>query len=121
MNTPTRWLTTAKILDEKRRAVMLAVFDDAIVPIKSMFTVRMDLPNHPQSDAYQLDIDALTMEQRFDVITLLSKMYKIDRDQAEMYFYSQGVPILAKDVSVCCADPAVFISPVEEQSNGATV
>jgi hypothetical protein len=111
MNTQNRWLTTAKILDPKRRALLLPIFPDAIVPIKSMFTVRMDLPNHPQSDAYQLDVNALTMEQRFDVIEMLSKTYKIDLDQAEIYFCSQGIGILAKDVSVCCSDPAMCLTP----------
>lgn len=99
MNTPGHWTTTAKILDGKRRELWIEIFPDAVVPIKSMFTIKTDLPGHPGAEAYMLDLDAISLDQRAKMIDVLAGRFNIPRDEVAKEI-DGGVPILAEGVTV---------------------
>ena len=113
MNTPNHWTTTAKILDGKRRELYAEIFSDAIVPIKCMFTIRCDLPGHPDAEAYMLDLDAISLDQRAKLIDVLATRFNITREEiaAEL---DRGVPILAENVSVMSTDLGMMMSMVDD-------
>jgi hypothetical protein len=102
VSTRNNWPITAKVLDGPRRELWLPIFEDAIVPIKSMFTIKTDLPGHPQAEAYMLDLDAISPDQRARMIDVLATRFNISREEIADEI-ERGVPILAEGVSVECS------------------
>jgi hypothetical protein len=99
MDTRKNWPITAKILEGTRRALWIEIFPDAVLPIKSMFTIKTDLPGHPGADAYMLDLDAISPDQRAKMIDVLATRFNIPREELADEI-EKGVPILAEGVSV---------------------
>lgn len=110
MNTKDSWLTTAMIHDEPRRALWSTVFPDGVVPIKSIFTLKLSVPEHHQDvDCYMLDLDALSDMQINGVIAVISLRFGIPEAEVRNELY-QGVPIIAEGVSVSTRDQGIFFS-----------
>ena len=99
MNTKEKWDTTVKILDGPRRALYAEIFAEAVLPIKTVFTRKADLPGKLNADVYFLDIDVISDEQRKKLITVLAKRWEIPLDEMEQEL-DKGVPILADGVIV---------------------
>ena len=102
MNAINNWTTTATILDGPRRKLWEEIFPGAVVPIKSLFTIKCDLPGHPGAEAYMLDLAAISADQRAKLIDVLARRFGEDPAwvAAEL---DNGVPILAEGVSVECS------------------
>lgn len=113
MNTKGNWLTTATILDEERREIWGFVFQNATVPIKSIFPQTVTVPGHENALAYMLDLDALTDLEREDVITVISAIFKIDSEEVRRDLHL-GVPILAEGTSVMTRDQGIAFSMLGE-------
>lgn len=109
MNTRDNWLTTATIHDIKRLAFWGLVFPGGVVPIKSILTQKVNVPGHRNSDAYMLDLDALTDDQLWGVCHVISSLfnYPIEEVRAEI---GLGVPILAEGTSVSTRDQGLAMS-----------
>ena len=117
MNTKDNWLTTATILDEPRRELWGKVFPGAKVPIKSILTCKVNVPGHSNADAYMLDLDAITDEQREGLIAVISTRFSIPIDEVRRDL-RQGVPILAEGVSVSTRDQGIFFSMIGDDLHG---
>jgi len=102
-NTKDRWLITATIYDEPRRELWIKVFPYAMVPIKSVDTVKVNVPGHPDADAYMLDLDAITDLQREHLIMVISMKFDIAVEDVRKDI-DKGVPILAEGVTVAISD-----------------
>ena len=104
MNAIDKWITTATIHDEPRRALWQTVFPDGIVPIKSIFTTKLSVPEHHHDvDCYMLDLDALSEEQINGVVAVIHVRFGIPMDEVRKEL-PNGVPIIAEGVSVASSD-----------------
>jgi len=113
MNTKDDWKTTARIYDGPRRAKWISIFPDAVVPIKSILTCRVNVPGHRSVDAYMLDLDAISDEQREAVAKLLAESFGILLDEVRVEL-DQGVPILADGVVVTERDQGMLFSMIHD-------
>lgn len=116
MNTKNKWLTTATIHDEPRREVWSVIFPGGMVPIKSILTCKVNVPGHQNADAYMLDLDAISDEQKEMICDLISMLFNIPIDEVRNEI-SQGVPVLAEGVSVGTADPGIFFSMIGDEQD----
>jgi hypothetical protein len=108
MNTPENWTTTASVTNPERRQFWLDVFGVDRVPIKSILPQRVALPGFEAgTDAYMLDLPAISPEQRKRLIAAIAQKFNIPVDEVEAEL-DQGVPILASDVLVSSSDPVFF-------------
>jgi hypothetical protein len=116
MNSIDKWLTTATIHDEPRRSLWSVVFPDARVPIQSISTRKVNVPGHQNADAYMLDLDALTNEQREGIILVISTRFQtpIEEVRAEI---GAGVPILAEGVTVSTWNQRGFFSLINDEED----
>lgn len=115
MNAIDKWITTATIRDEPRRALWQTVFPDGIVPIESIFTTKLSVPEHHHDvDCYMLDLDALNERQINGVIGVISVRFDIPEEDVRRDLH-QGVPIIAEGVSVATADQGVFFSMLDDE------
>ena len=114
MNIKDNWLTTATINDEPRRALWSTVFPDAVVPIKSIFTYKLSIPEHHHDvNCFMLDLDALNEKQISGVVAVLSLRIGIDEDEVRKELH-QGVPIVADGVTVTSKDFGLLMSMVDD-------
>jgi len=108
MNTQTDWKTVAVIHDPERLKFWQAVLGGDRAPIKSILTISVHVPDDNggtrQADAYFLDLNAITTEQREKLIRAIAKRFVIPVDEVERAIDDQGVPILTEDVSVSSSD-----------------
>jgi hypothetical protein len=77
MNTKDDWKRTATIHDERRRALWSEVFPGGVMPIQVPVTCKVNVPGHESVDAYMLDLDAISDEQREGVITIIAKTFNM--------------------------------------------
>jgi hypothetical protein len=114
MNTQTNWKTVAVIHNPERLKFWQDVLDGDRAPIKSIFTISVHVPDGNggthQTDAYFLDLNAITPEQREKLIRAIAKRFVIPVDEVERAIDDQGVPILAEDVSVSSSDLGLLFS-----------
>ena len=120
MNTKDEWKTTVKILDELRRELWIQIFPDAVVPIKSIFPSKVNVPGHKHADAYMLDLAALSDAQREGVITLLAFKFGEELEDVEREI-DAGVPILADGVVVGTTDQGLFFSMIDVEDRGNAI
>jgi hypothetical protein len=118
MNTQTDWKTVAVIHDPERLKFWQAVLGGDRAPIKSILTISVHVPDDNegtrQADAYFLDLNAITTEQREKLIKSIAKRFVIPVDEVERAIDDQGVPILAEHVSVSSSDPGSFFSTIDD-------
>ena len=112
MNTPTNWKTVAVIHHPGRLKFWQAVFDGDRAPIKSIFTINVTVPEIGTTEAYMLDLNAITAEQREKLIRAISERFSIPVDEVAKEV-DQGVPIPAKDVSVSSSDLIDYIDDID--------
>ena len=103
MNTKDRWITTVCIVDPVRYDLWKEVFLYATVPIQSTIPCKVNVPGHQYVDAYMLDLDAISDEQREGVIMLLAKTFSEDVNEVRLEI-DKGVAILAEGVTVHVSD-----------------
>jgi hypothetical protein len=113
MNTRDDWTTTARIYDEPRRALWMQIFPDAVIPIRSILTQRVRVPERGEVDAYMLDLDAISDDQREGVIRLISRRFEIPIEEVRAEI-DLGVPIIAEGVSVSTRDQGILFSMEED-------
>lgn len=111
-----KWVTTATIHDEPRRALWSSVFPGATIPIRSILISKADLPGISNADVYFLDLDAITDEQREGLITVIANRFMIPIDEVRSEI-NQGVPILAEGVTVSSADQGLLFSLIEDEDD----
>jgi hypothetical protein len=117
MNTQTDWKTVAVIHNPERLKFWQAVLGGDRAPIKSILTISVHVPDDNggtrQADAYFLDLNAITTEQREKLIRSIAKRFVIPVDEVERAIDDQGVPILAEDVSVTSSDQGLLFSVID--------
>lgn len=114
MNAVDKWVTTATIYDEPRRALWQTVFPDGVVPIKSIFTTKLSVPEHHHDvDCFMLDLDALNERQVAGVIAVISIRFGIPEEDVRGELH-QGVPIIAEGVTVATADAGIIFSLMDD-------
>jgi hypothetical protein len=85
------------------------------VPIKSIFTLKLSVPEHHQDvDCYMLDLDALSETQINGVVAVISLRFGIAEDEIRGQLHEQGVPIIADGVSVRTLDQGIILSMIED-------
>lgn len=114
MNTPTEWQTTATVTNPERRAFWESIFGTAILPILSFIPVRVNVPGHPNTLAYMLDLRLISPEQRKRLIRALSKNFNVPLAEVEATLDARGVPVLADDVSVSSSNQGLFFSALDD-------
>lgn len=98
-NTKDRWMLTATIEEPKRRELWIQIFPYATVPILSIIPVKVSVPDFGECDAYMLDLDVISDEQREGVIRIIAKRFNIPIEEVRAEI-DQGVPIIADDVKI---------------------
>ena len=109
MNTPDDWKTTARIINPTRATLWRQVFGGEEVPIRSIIPTNVNLPGHPDTLAYFLDLSAITPEQRQRLITAIAEKFHLPPAEVAADI-DAGVPILASDVIVSSTDRSVLAS-----------
>ena len=104
MNTKDRWLLTVTIVDPERRERWIKIFPYASMPIKSVETVKVNVPGHEKADAYMLDLDAISDEQCEGVARIVAMTIGIPIEEARAEIFIGGLPILAEGVNVILSD-----------------
>jgi hypothetical protein len=82
-----------------------------------MLTRKVNVPGHLNADAYMLDLDVITDDQREGLITVISARFQIPIDEVRSEL-RQGVPILAEGVMVGTSDQGMFFSMVGDDIHG---
>lgn len=97
MNTPDNWQTTARIHNPERLTLWQATFGSDTVPIKSIIPRRANLPGKPDALIYEMDLAAITSEQRTRLVEALAQKFNLPAAEIEANLDEQGCPILADD------------------------
>jgi len=113
MNTQDDWKTVAIIQNPERLEFWKKVLGGNRAPIKSIFTTRVRVPEKGVTDAFMLDLQAITAEQRERLIQAIAERFNIPIDEVAKEI-DQGVPILAEDVSVSTTEPGLMFSIIDD-------
>jgi hypothetical protein len=87
---------TVTIMDPQRKAEWESIFGTATVRVKSPVPVLADLPGKPNSMIFELDLEAITPEQRGKLVAHLAGKFGISAVEVEANLDDHGVPILAE-------------------------
>lgn len=97
---------TAHIVgDSPRAGDWLHVFGGPSVPITSPVPIRANLPGHPDTLIYLVDLPLLTPEQRTRLVEHIAGRFGIPVAEVETDLDASGYPILADDVIVSIKNP----------------
>lgn len=99
---------TARISDHdpQRAATWRMVFQSDEVALRSPFPAFAMLPEgRGKTLIYDLDIEALTAEQRERLVLHISGRFNVSAEQVEAQLSVVGCPILAEDVTVVVERP----------------
>lgn len=116
MNTKDDWQTTVTIHDEHRAAVWGKIFPGARMPILSIVPSQADLPGQPGARVYMLDLNAITDEQRDQLVHGLAEHFGIDPEEVRQEL-GMGVPILTDDTSVESTDQGLMMSLIDDDDD----
>ncbi len=94
----------ATITNPQRAKELRDIFGTATLPVMRPTPERMDLPDRPGALVYLLDIAALTPEQVQRLTLHIVDKYHLPACYIPEEF-ERGIPILATDCVVACADP----------------
>jgi len=111
MNTPMNWLTTAKVIDPERKKFWIDALGVDEVPIRSIVSQLIDLPGIPNARVYMLDIDALTVCEKFSLRRALAKRFGLLIGEVDLE--KMGCPILAEGVYVISADLGLMMNLID--------
>jgi hypothetical protein len=108
MNTIQQWQTVARVGETERKKIAKFVFGDEVIPIKSIFPKLADLPGMPSTLVYEMDLLAITAEQRQRLVAALSERFGLAAAEVEANLDRIGAPILAENITVTTTDPAMM-------------
>ena len=91
--------------DPQRAATWRLVFGADEVPLRSPFSALAMLPDRGPTEVYDLDITALTAEQRTRLVLHISDCFNVTVNDVEAQLDVVGCPILAEDVTVVIERP----------------
>jgi hypothetical protein len=101
---------TARIDKKSERAQdWEQIFGTDEINIKSPIPIRVNVPNHPNTLAYELDLKLITKEQKARLIEHIARRFNIPKQEVEKDLESIGVPILTDDVIVTVHNPQKWI------------
>lgn len=100
MNTIDDWKTTATATDPRRAEFWKQVFGTTTVPIKSIVPSCASVPGNPNAVTYELDLRAISTEQRRRLVEALAEEFEIDVQLVEDNLEREGVPVLADHVAI---------------------
>lgn len=83
----------------------LAVLGSREVVLKSPLPHLASAPGHPEALFFEMDLAALSGEQRARLIKHLSKRFGVPVSEVARDLDQVGCPILDEDVTVCVAHP----------------
>jgi len=87
----------------------LKVFGTTIIPLRSPLPTIAILPGLGERVIYQIDISALSPEQRQRMIQHISRRFRIAPEEVDAALDEQGCPIRAEDVTVSIHNPQKWI------------
>lgn len=91
--------------DSPRASDWRAILGSNQVYIKSPIPFRANLPGHPDTLVYEVDIPLLTPEQRAHLVEHLATKFNIPADQVEEDLDNTGCPIRADHVTIEVHNP----------------
>lgn len=110
MNTPENWKTFATIrVDSERAAAWREVFGGDRVPVKSILPGRANLPGKMNALVYEMDIAALTPDQRSRLVASIASRFEQDPAFVEANLDREGCPVLADDVTVSATNVGLLM------------
>ena len=89
----------------KRVEDWMKVFGTNILYVKSPFSSLADLPGHPNTLVYMLDLDQYSDEQRQRLVQHIADRFHIEPSVVESELEATGVPILAEDCTCSIRNP----------------
>jgi hypothetical protein len=96
---------TVSVCNPERKAIWEAILGTATVHVKSPIPSRANLPGHPNTLSYELDLDFLTEEQRQRLIAYVAARFGFSESEVAANLDSEGMPILASDCVVSVKHP----------------
>lgn len=114
MNTINDWKTIATIHNSERLEWNRRIFGGDTCPVVSIVPFRVSVPGHPDTLAYNLDLKALTSEQRQRLVESIAERFNLAPAYVAENLDSQGVPILAADVVVSSSDQGMMFSMMDD-------
>lgn len=113
MNTKAKWTTTATIRDPERGEFWLDVMGGDTVPIVSVMTQKVTVSDRGAVDAYMLDLNAISDEQRERLIQAIALKFRIPLVEVRVDI-DDGVPVLAENVIVSSSDQGMIFSMLDD-------
>jgi hypothetical protein len=108
MNTIKRWQTVAQVHEPERKKMAEQVFGGDTMPIKSVFPKLANFTDRPNAAVYEMDLAAITPEQRQRLVAALAERFRMEAVKVEIYLDIVGLPILAEEITVTTTDPAMM-------------
>ena len=105
MNTVDDWQTIARVHNLERVKWWRDVFDSDTCPVTSIIPDWGDFPGIGLAQFYDLDLKAISTEQKQRLIKSIADKFKLTVDEVAADIDRVGVPILAADVVVSSSDP----------------
>jgi hypothetical protein len=96
---------TVTVCEPERAAEFEAIFGTTTVHVKSPFPARADLPGHPDSLVFELDLELITADQRKRLVAHLAEKFSIPAEEVEATLDEQGVPLRFDDCVTGIANP----------------
>lgn len=87
----------------------MEVMGDFVIPLKSPFPAPGSAPGVAVGMFYEIDLSAITAEQRARMITHLARKFGFSEEEVASTLDEVGCPILADDVTVIVSNPQRWI------------
>ena len=88
-----------------RAEAFTQVFGTNTIPVKSPVRAHIELAGRGLSEVYCLDLDALTVQQRRDLIAHLAHKFNASESAVLLNIKRNGFPILAADTTLAIRNP----------------
>lgn len=96
---------TVTVTNPERAADWQSILGRTTVVVCSPIPSRANLPGHPDTLIYMLDLDVLTAEETDRLVTFIAQRFHIAEADVARDLRLQGVPILADDCTVTVWNP----------------
>ncbi len=96
--------------DSPRAADWRKVYGGTTVILKHPLPAIGEFPGVGAKEFYELDLDALTEEQRARLIAHLSERFQLSLEEVQSELDTVGVPILAEDVTLTIHNPVRWLT-----------
>jgi hypothetical protein len=107
-NTMSDWQTVAHATAPESQAEWKRIFGRPEVPIVSILPRLYDLPGFDEPQvAYDLDLAALTLEQRQKLVSFIAEQFDLETDEVEASLDTHGCPVHACGVFISTSDPSL--------------